>query len=417
MPKTAPRREAPKSLSDVAVRNAKPGPKPYKMADVGNPGLYLLVAPTGAKYWRWKYRHLDKEKVLALGVYPDVMLTKARERYTAARALLADGIDPSQAKKAAKAGQRLAAANSFEAIAREWFAKQKTQWADSHADKVIARLENDLFPWLGARPIGEITAPELLASLTRIEQRGAIETAHRALQNFGQVARYAIQTGRAVRDISSDLRGALTPWRPTQYAHVVEPGQIAIQLRKIHDCTGTFPVMCALRLVPQLFARIGELRHMRWADLDLDAGQWCYTVSKTKRQHIASLSSQAVGILRELQPLTGRHEYVFPGSGKDRSKPISSNAILQALRRAGIEKEEQTVHGYRHTASVRLNEMSQWNPDAIEAALTHKMPGTRGVYAGRAQYLEERRRMMQAWADYLDALKAGASVLSLARTA
>lgn len=202
-----------------------------------------------------------------------------------------------------------------------------------------------------------------------------------------------------------------------QYAHVVEPAQIGEQLRKIADCKATFPVQCALRLVPMLFARTGELRHMRWADLDLDAGQWCYTVSKTGRQHIAALPSQAVAILRDLQPLTRRHEFVFPGSGKDRSKPISSNAILQALRRAGIVKEDQTIHGYRHTASVRLNEMSLWNPDAIEAALTHRMPGVRGVYAGRAQYLDERQRMMQAFADYLDGLRAGGSVVSIRRGA
>ncbi|WP_438860007.1 tyrosine-type recombinase/integrase [Achromobacter spanius] len=401
-------------LSDTACRQAKPADKPYKLSDGG--GLYLLINKIG-KYWRWDYRHTGKRKTLAVGVYPDTGLAKARERHQDARKLLAEGIDPSAQRKADKQATALAAAHSFEAIAREWFAKQATQWAESHSDKVMARLERDLFPWLGPRPILEITAPELLKCLTRIEQRGAIETAHRALQNFGQVARYAVQTGRAERDVSHDLRGALTPWRPVQYAHVVEPEQIAVQLRKIYECAGTFPVICALRLVPMLFARTGELRHMRWADINLDAGQWCYTVSKTGRQHIASLSSQAVEILRELQPLTGHHEYVFPGSGKDRDQPISSNAILQALRRAGIDKEEQTVHGYRHTASVRLNEMGGWNPDAVEAALTHKMPGVRGVYAGRAQYLDERRKMMQAWSDYLDVLRVGINVVPLARTA
>lgn len=410
-------------LTDAVIRaktkalqaQAKETGKPQKLPD--GAGLYLLFTPAGSRSWNGKYRVAGKEKRATYGLYPETTLAQARERHHNARKLLADGIDPAERKKADKRAAVMAQAHSFEAIAREWFAKQKTQWASSHADKVIARLENDLFPWLGPRPIADITAPELLAHLTRIEQRGAIETAHRALQNFGQVARYAIQTGCAVRDVSADLRGALTPWRTRQYAHAVEPDQIAVQLRKIHDCTGTFPVMCALRLAPMLFTRTGELRHMRWADLDLDAGQWCYTVSKTGRQHIAALPSQAVSILRELQPLSGRHEYVFPGQGKDRSQPISGNAILQALRRAGVDKEEQTVHGYRHTASVRLNEMSLWNADAIEAALTHKMPGTRGVYAGRAQYLEERRRMMQAWADYLDALKAGGEVILLARPA
>lgn len=399
------------ALTDIAIRNAKPTEKPRRLFDGG--GLYLEISPAGGKLWRWKYRHAGKEKRLSIGIYPDVSLALARQRHAEARKLLAAGIDPSEQRKASKAAREEKAANAFEVVAREWFAKQKTQWADSHADKVIRRLENDLFPWIGSRPVSDIAAPELLKHLERIEQRGAVETAHRALQNFGQVARYAIRTGRADRDVSADLKGALTPWRPMQYAHVVEPDKIAVQLRKIADCTGTYPVLCALQLVPLLFARTGELRHMRWADLNLDAGQWCYTVSKTERQHIASLSSQAVAILRDLQPLTGRHEYAFPGSGKDRHKPISSNAILRALRRAGIDKEEQTVHGYRHTASVRLNEMSVWNPDAIEAALTHKMPGVRGVYAGRAPYLDERRRMMQAWADYLDELRTGSNVIPI----
>jgi integrase len=407
------------ALTDTFTRQVKHqgNPAGEKYADGG--GLYLLVKASG-KYWRMDYRHAGKRKTLALGVYPAVKLAKARERRDKARELLADGADPGEEKKAGKRASALAGTSLFEAVAREWFAKQKTRWAGSHSDKVIARLERDLFPWLGSRPLADITAPELLVCLTRIEQRGAIETAHRALQNFGQVARYAIRAGRAERDISADLRGALTPWRPVQYAHVVEPKEIAVQLRKIYDCTGTFPVMCALRLVPQLFARTGELRRMRWADIDLDSGQWRYTVSKTGRQHIACLSSQAVEILRELHPLTGGHEYVFPGFGKDRGEPISGNAILQALRRAGIDKEEQTIHGYRHMASVRLNEMTnhnggrRWNEDAIEAALTHKMPGTRGVYAGRAQYLEERQRMMQCWSDYLDQLRQGADVIPFA---
>lgn len=397
-----PRRAEPLSPSTVA--NAKPKPKPVKLPD--GRGLFLLVNPDGAKLWRFRYRRPDtgSENMLSLGAYPEISLKQARERREEARALLANAIDPGAQRQAQKRVTAEMSANSFELIAREWFAKQKTLWAMGHADKVIRRLERDLFPWIGHRPLGDITAPELLKHLERIEQRGAVETAHRALQNFGQVARYGIRTGRADRDISADLRGALTPWRPMQYAHAVEPEQIATQLRKIAGCTGTLPVLSALRLAPLLFARTGELRHMRWADLDLDKGQWTYTVTKTRRQHIASLSSQALSILRDLQPLTGSHEYVFPGSGRQRHLPISSNAILGALRRAGVSKEEQTIHGYRHTASVRLNEMSRWNPDAIEAALTHKMPGVRGIYAGRAQYLEERRRMMQAWADYLDSL-------------
>ncbi|KAF1687958.1 integrase [Pseudoxanthomonas broegbernensis] len=403
----------PPMLTDLTIRKAKANGKTQRLFDAG--GLYLEISPNGGKWWRLKFRHGGKEKRLSLGTYPEVSLVEARDKRAEHKKLLSAGVDPGQHRKAATAAGAERAANSFEVVAREWFAKQQVGWAPSHADKVIARLENDILPWLGSRPVAEITAPELLKHLDRIEKRGAVETAHRALQNCGQIFRYAIQTGRAERDPTYDLKGALTPHRTQQYAHVVEPAEIAVQLRKIHACKGTFPVLCALRLVPLLFARTGELRHMRWTDLDLEAGQWCYTVSKTRRQHIASLSSQAVAILTELKPLTGHHQYVFPGKGRDRKEPISSNAILQALRRAGISKEEQTIHGYRHTASVRLNEMSTWNTDAIEAALTHKMPGVRGVYAGRAQYLDERRRMMQAWADYLDALRTGTNVIPIKR--
>lgn len=231
------------ALTDIAIRNAKPTEKPRRLFDGG--GLYLEISPAGGKLWRWKYRHAGKEKRLSIGIYPDVSLALARQRHAEARKLLAAGIDPSEQRKASKAAGEEKAANAFEVVAREWFAKQKTQWADSHADKVIRRLENDLFPWIGSRPVSDIAAPELLKHLERIEQRGAVETAHRALQNFGQVARYAIRTGRADRDVSADLKGALTPWRPMQYAHVVEPDKIAVQLRKIADCTGTYPVLCA----------------------------------------------------------------------------------------------------------------------------------------------------------------------------
>lgn len=401
------------ALTDTAIRKAKSTDKTQRLFDGG--GLYLEISPAGGKWWRWKYRFGGKEKRLSLGTYPDTGLADARERRDAARKLLAAGIDVSQHRKAAKAAGEAASANSFEVVAREWFAKQKAKWAVSHADKVIRRLERDIFPWLGQRPVAEITAPELLKHLERIEQRGAIETAHRALQTCGQVFRYAIQTGRAERAPSTDLRGALTPWRPVAFAAAITPEEISPVLRKIHDYTGGPVVRSALRLATMLFCRPGELARMKWAELDLGTGQWRYLVSKTNRWHIAALPSQAVEILRDLQPLTGRREYVFPG-GRDSDKPMSANALLQAMRRSGIKKEEQTVHGFRHMASTRLNEMG-WNPDAIEAALTHRMPGVRGVYAGRAQYLEDRREMMQAWADYLDGLRTGSKVVPIVRQA
>lgn len=390
-------------LTDKTIRNTKPTAKPQRIFDGG--GLYLEISPSGGKWWRWKYRFGGKEKRISLGTYPDTSLADARDRRDAARKLLAAGIDFGEHRKAAKAAGETAAANSFEVISREWFAKQKTKWADSHADKVIRRLERDIFPWMGKRPISEITVKELLKHLERIEQRGAIETAHRALQTCGQVFRYAARTGRAESDPTGALKGALTPWRPMPFAAATTPEEAAVVLRKVENCTSRPVVRSALRLAPLLFTRPGELARMKWAELDLDAGQWRYFVTKTNRWHIAALSTQAAEILRDLQPLTGRGEYVFQG-GRDPRKHMSGNAILVAARRCGIEKDESTIHGFRHMASTLLNEMGRWNPDAIEAALTHKMPGVRGVY-NQAQYLNERRKMTQAWADYIDRLREG----------
>lgn len=391
-------------LTDTAIRKAKPTDKPQKLRD-GN-GLYLLLRPDGARWWRYDYRRpiTGKRNTLSFGTYPEVSLADARERLAEARRLLAAKIDPGEQRKAVRAAGEAAAANSFEVVAREWFAKQQKDWSAQYADKIIRRLESDIFPWIGSRPVGTITAAELLKHLERIEQRGAIETAHRALQTCGAVFRYAVRTGRADGDPTGALKGALTPWRPMPFAAATTPAEATALLRKIDSSTSRPIVRSALRLAPLLFARPGELVRMRWSELDLDAGHWRYFVTKTKRTHIAALSSQAVEILRDLHPLTGRGEFVFPG-GRDPRKHMSGNAILVAARRCGIEKDESTIHGFRHMASTLLNEMGGWNPDAIESALTHKMPGVRGIY-NQAQYLEERRTMMQAWADYLDTLKA-----------
>lgn len=407
-----PKRVTPLTASQV--QNAKPQATPYKLRDGG--GLFLLVNPDGAKLWRMDYRRpvSGKQNTIGLGAYPTVKLADARAQRQKVRDLLNDNVDPVEQRRAEDASRATAAANSFEAVAREWFGKQKVKWAAGHADKVIRRLERDLFPWMGGRPIAELEAPELLQHLERIEQRGAVETAHRALQTCGQVFRYAIRTGRAKRDPAAALKGALTPWRPMPFAAATTPTEAAVLLRKIDGTTSRFATRSALLLAPLLFARPGEIVRMRWDDLDLDAGQWRYFVTKTQRTHIAALSTQAVAILRELQPLTGRREYVFPGA-RDPRTHMSGNAILVAARRAGVEKDESTIHGFRHMASTLLNEQG-WNPDAIEAALTHKMPGVRGVY-NQAQYLDERRKMMQAWADYLDALRTDANVVPIKRKA
>lgn len=406
-----PKRVVPLTASQV--QNAKAQATPYKLRDGG--GLFLLVNPDGAKLWRMDYRRpvTGKQNTIGLGVFSTVKLADARAERERIRKLLSDSIDPVEQRRADEANRATAAANSFEAVAREWFGKQKAKWAPGHADKVIRRLERDLFPWMGTRPIAEIEAPELLQHLERIEQR-AVETAHRALQTCGQVFRYAIRTGRATRDPAAALKGALTPWRPMPFAAATTPTEAAVLLRKIDSTTSRFVTRCALLLAPLLFARPGEIVRMRWEELDLDAGQWRYFVTKTQRTHIAALSRQAVAILRELQPLTGRREFVFPGA-RDPRAHMSGNAILVAARRAGVTKDESTIHGFRHMASTLLNEQG-WNPDAVEAALTHKMPGVRGVY-NQSQYLDERRKMMQAWADYLDSLRAGANVIPIARKA
>ncbi|MFP5460421.1 MAG: tyrosine-type recombinase/integrase, partial [Gammaproteobacteria bacterium] len=260
------------ALTDTTIRNAKPGAKPIKLFD--ERGLYLEVAPAGGKWWRFRYRFGGKAKLLSMGTYPDVGLAQARERRDEARKLLADGGDPSQHRKAAKAAGAERAGNSFEVVAREWYAKMSPRWAASHGDKVIRRLERDVFPWLGARPVAEVAAPELLAVLRRVEGRGTVETAHRALQNCGQVFRYAIATSRAERDPAADLRGALAPMRHEHFAAVTDAKAIGPLLRKLDGHAGTLVVQSAIRLAPLVFVRPGELRTAEWADIDLDAAEW-----------------------------------------------------------------------------------------------------------------------------------------------
>lgn len=397
-------------LTDTAIRKAKPTAKPVRLFDGG--GLYLEVSPSGGKWWRLKYRFASKEKRISLGVYPDVPLKKARERRDEARRLLADGVDPGENRKATQAAGADRAANSFEVVAREWFAKFAPKWAETHSSKIIRRLECDIFPWLGARPIADITAPDVLACLRRIEARGALDTAHRAQQNCGQVFRYAVATGRAQRDPTGDLRGALPPAKHEHFAAITEPAAVGELLRAIDGFRGTLIVQCALRLAPLCFVRPGELRKARWADLNLDKAEWRYVASKTKTEHLVPLASQAVTILRELQALTGQREYVFPG--RDPKKSLSDAAINAALRRMGYDtRTEITGHGFRAMARTILHQELGIAPEVIEHQLAHRVPDALGTAYNRTKFLPERRKMMQQWADYLDKLKAGAEVIPM----
>jgi integrase len=315
--------------------------------------------------------------------------------------------------KAAKEGQ---AANSFEVVAREWHAKHAPAWAASHGGKILRRFELDVFPWIGSRPVGEILAPDLLSVARRIEERGALETAHRALQTCGQVFRYAVATGRADRDPTGDLRGALPPAKEGHFPAVTDPAKVGDLLRAIDGYSGTLTVRVALRLAPLVFVRPGELRKAEWADVDLDGATWSYTVTKTGTAHSVPLADQAVALLRELHPLTGRGRYLFP-SARTGDRPMSDNAVLSALRRLGIPKEEMTGHGFRAMARTILDEVLGFRPDWIEQQLAHAVRDPLGTAYNRATHLEGRRTMMQGWADYLDKLKAGAEVIQLRRTA
>lgn len=411
-------------LTAVQVRSAAPAGKPYRLFD--GAGLYLEVAPSGGKWWRFKYRFDGKEKRLSLGTYPDVPLAGrkdtatgrwiegARDKRDRARKLLAEGIDPAEHRKAHKSARADRAANSFELVAREWFAKYAPRWVPGHADKIIRRLERDIFPWIGARAIADITAPELLAAVRRIEERGAIETAHRALQNCGQVFRYAIATGRAERDPTPDLKGALPPVKQTHLAAITEAKAVGELLRAINSYRGSFVTKCAMRLAPLVFVRPGELRRAEWSEFDLERAEWNIPAERMKMRqpHLVPLSRQAVAILSELHAVTGGGRFLFPGARTNR-RPMSDNAILAALRRMGYGKDEMTGHGFRAMARTILDEVLKVRPDYIEHQLAHAVRDPNGRAYNRTAHLAERRDMMQRWADHLDRLQAGAEVIAL----
>lgn len=398
-------------LTDTKIRKSKAESKAYKLSDGG--GMYLEVMPSGSKYWRLKYRFNGKEKRLAFGVYPDVSLALARERMFEARKLLANGIDPSENKKAAKAAKSSKAANSFEVIAREWWATHMANKAQSHRDKVIRRFELYVFPWIGSLPITDITAPQILETIKRIEKLGILETAHRALQTCGQVFRYAVQTGRATRDITTDLKGALPANQTVHMATFTEPEQVAELLRAIDGFKGTLTVQCALRLAPLVFVRPSELRMAKWKDINLETGEWRYLVTKTKTDHLVPLPRQAIEILKEIQPYSGHSEYVFMG-GHTSLKPMSESAVNAALKRMGYDtKTEITGHGFRAMARTILHERLNIDPHVIEHQLAHKVPDTLGTAYNRTKFIDQRKAMMQTWADYLDQLKSGATIIQL----
>lgn len=392
------------ALTDTAIKNAKPLSKQYRLTD--GLGLYLLVRPNGAKLWRQDYRFAGKDKTLSVGIYPDVPLKVARERRDEIRTQVAGGVDPSEHRKTSKLHHALAQENTFEAVAREWFAKQQTAWAKSHSSKIIQRLERDIFPWMGSSVISAITAPELLNTIRKIESRGKLETAHRAIQNCSQIFRYAIATGRAERDPSGDLRGALAPVKSKHFAAITDPKEVTALLRAIDAFAGTYTVKTALQLAPLVFVRPGELRQAKWADINLEAAEWKYTVSKTHSDHLVPLSSQAVHLLKELHPLTGHREWVFPGIRKW-DQPISDVTLNAGLQRMGYDTSTQmTAHGFRAMARTLLHEQLHFDPHIIEHQLAHQVPDNLGTAYNRTKFIKERTHMMQVWADYLDELKA-----------
>lgn len=388
-------------LRDVTLRNAKGLDRPYKLSDGG--GLYLLVQPNGSRYWRLAYRFLGKQKLLAFGVYPEVSLAEARERRDAARKLLASGIDPSQAKKDERRRRVLAAENSFESVAREWHENQTAAWTKRHAQNVLTRLEADIFPQIGPRPIAEIGAPELLDALRKIEKRGALDVASRLRQSCGAIFRYAIVTGRAVYNPAGDLRGALKTPEKTRHHAALSRDDLPEFLRRLRQYDGENQTRRALHLLALTFVRTTELRAAEWAEIDLDAALWRIPASRMKmgEEHLVPLSRQAVQVLREQWEESGRARFVFPA--RKSVNPMSNNTMLFALYRMGYHSRA-TGHGFRATASTTLNEMG-FQPDWIERQLAHgERNKVRAAY-NRAQYLSERTTMMQRWADLLEDLE------------
>ena len=393
-------------LTDAGIRSAKPAAKPYKLYD--DRGLFMLLAPEGGKLWRFRYRFDGKEKLLALGVYPDVGLKAARARRDEARQQIAAGIDPSALRRAQKTTRIAQAANSFETIAREWHLRNQPTWATSHEVRVLRLLERDIFPWLGNCPIADLTPPVILEAVRRIADRGAVETSHRALTIIGQISRYAIATGRLESDPARDLRGALPPTVDQHFPAITDPAKLGRLLVSLWGYEGSLTVKSALKLAPLLAVRPGELRSALWADIDLDQAEWRYTISKTKTEHVVPLSRQAVAVLRELHPATAPvSPFVFP-SARTTRRCMSDNAVLSALRRMEISRDVMTGHGFRASFRTIGDEVLKFRVDLIEHQLGHNVKDALGRAYNRTRFLEDRKAMMQDWADYLDGLREGA---------
>lgn len=382
--------------------------------------MYLLVATSGGKLWRLNYRFGGKHKTLAIGAYPEISLAEARDHRDQARKLLANNTDPSEVKRIEKQQREIISSNSFEAVARDWFDRHLSKKAETTKAKVTSRMERFVLPYIGKRPVSELTAPDILVVVRRVETHGSLDTAHRVQQEVGQIIRYAIQTGRAVIDPTLSLRGALPPIIQTHFASPAEnPVKVGELLRTMEAFKGSPTVAAAIKILPMVFCRPVELRMMKWTDVDLDAAEWRYTATKTNTPHLVPLTKQVIAILKDLYPLTGHllGGYVFSG-GRSSMRPMSDAAINAAYRRLGIDtRTELTAHGWRSVARTMLHERLGYAPDVIERQLAHAVKDANGTAYNRTRFIDERRKMMQAWADYLDKLRIGADVIPINKAA
>ena len=400
------------ALTDTFVKNAKYTGASSKDKYTDGRGMYLLVNVSG-KYWRMDYRFAEKRKTLALGVYPDVSLADARKRLAAAREQLANNIDPNAAKKEAKQAEAAVLANTFEHVALDWLTKTKADRSDGTQEKITNWMTHDVFPYIGKMPISTIGPRDVLTALRHMEARGALESVQRVKQHCGQVFRYAVATGSADRDVTQDLKGALTTAAPAHFAAITEPKQAGALMRAIFSYTGHPQVIAALKLSPLVFVRPGELRCAEWAELDLDAAEWRIPgiKMKMKADHLVPLSRQAVEILQGMKPLTGHRRYVFSSIGRSVDRPMSDCTINAALHGMGISKDQHTAHGFRAMARTIMDEVLNERVDLIEHQLAHAVKDANGRAYNRTAHLPARREMMQRWADYLDQLRTGADVI------
>lgn len=389
-------------LSEVKIKNTKPEAKAQRLWDAN--GLYLEVNPKGGKYWRFKYRFGGKEKRLSFGVYPEVSLKEARAKRDEARKLLDQHIDPSENRKAQKLANVDNGENSFEVVTREWINKQLDRCTEDYRLDILRNFEKNVFPWIGKKDISKLATHELLDVLRKLEERGANETARRTRSNFARIFSYAIATCRTEDNPANNLQGALAPFKSKHHSAVTKPEEVGELLRAMDLYHGSLMVACALKLAPLVFVRPGELRTMQWVHINFETEEWRYTVTKTNTPHIVPLAKQAIEILRKIEPLTHSSAYVFP-CATSRTRPMSDGAIRTALQRCGISKDKMTGHGFRAMARTILDEVLKFRVDVIEHQLAHAVKDPNGRAYNRTSHLEERKRMMQVWADYLDELK------------